>query len=359
MYFDGHVHDRGGKEAYKGEDEVHILRVAEIAGVDGILPMPNTNPPITTRELVEEKLERAAKANSKVFYGLHFGLTSDPAQLKEFVKVYNEIPEVVGGKLYMGHSVGDLAVTQIDKQRVVLRVLAGQSYKGVVTIHGGKESLLRPELWISNSPISHCRARPPEAELASYHDAIQLAIEEHFAGWIHFTHVSIPEAVAYIDSIKRNLIGTEHCSLKGVSCDVTPHHLWANSEMMNRSGGIELKVNPPLREEELQKQMPVRLKEGKIDFIATDNALHHYKEKTGQMLDAKGKPIFMSGLPGIHLWPRIAKRLRTEGFSEEQISRLTFDNAVRIFGLEKLVKKSDNKGDVNLHPYSYGEGFYL
>jgi len=353
MYFDMHVHDRGGKEAYK-ETEAHALEVAEKAGVDGILVMPNTNPPITTRKLAEEKLERADKSGSKVFYGIHFGITSNPNQLREFVMAHRELfPRIAGGKLYMGRSVGDLAVVDESEQRKVFLFLSGLGYKGVITIHGEKESLLKPELWNPQNPISHCWARPKEAELASYQDAVRFAVDAEFRGKLHFTHVSFPEAVRYIDAVKRNLAKTEFGGFQ-ISCDVTPHHLFACDEMMHHPDGITFKVNPPLRSLDDMNGLRECVRQGLIDCIATDHALHTLNEKTGIAKDRKGEPIYLSGLPGVEKWSKIYQKLKEMGLSSQEVEDLTFNNAVKIFGLEKYVKRTDNAGDLNLREYSYG-----
>jgi len=351
MYFDMHVHDRGGKEAYKGEDERHALVVAEKAGVDGIVVMPNTNPPVTTRELVEEKLARADEVGSKVFYGIYIGLTSDLKQIDEAIKVCRDLfPRVPGMKIYMGRSVGDLAVTTENEQRRVFGRLGYGNYKGVLIIHAEEESLLRQDLWDPRNPISHCRARPPEAELEAIKRAVLYAMESEFRGWLHITHVSTPEAVKYINSIKRNLLGTEHCAFRGISCDATPHHLFMYDKMMNLPGGIVLKVNPALRTREQQQGLLQCLKEGLIDCIATDSAPHSLQEKL--------QPPHLSGYPGLDKWPRIVKKLREGGLSQELIDNLTFNNPVKILGLGGCVKKSENPEDLNLNEYSYGNEFW-
>ena len=93
MYIDSHVHCRDGKQAYK-ETVRHALAVAENAGVDAIFDMPNTEPPIITREQVIERLKLADSFNSNVFYGLYVGLTSDISQIKEAVKIHREFFDV-------------------------------------------------------------------------------------------------------------------------------------------------------------------------------------------------------------------------------------------------------------------------
>lgn len=347
MYFDGHMHDRGGKKQSYKETEAHVLEVAEKAGVDGISVMPNTDPPLTTRKTIEEKLEQADRVKSKVFYGIHMGLTADPKQIREAVQVYGDLfPRVVGMKGYWGPSVGKLGISTGRDQKTTFITLARCDYRGTVTNHCSKKSLLRPDLWDYTNPITHVLANPPEAEFESARDIMQYAVDAEFAGWLHFTHISTPKTVDFINSIKRNLIGTGHSKLQGVSCDATPNSLFWYDEMMNKPNGITLKVDPPLRPKQMQEELLQQAKDGKIDFMATDHAPHALEEKFGEKA--------MSGIPGVDKWPKIARRLRQEGFELQQIEDLTFNNAVRIFGLEDHVTKTDNPGDINLQEYPYG-----
>lgn len=347
MYFDGHVHDRGGKKQSYKETEAHVLEVAEKAGVDGILVMPNTNPPLTTRKTIEEKLERADRVGSKVFYGIHMGLTADPKQIQHAVQVCEDLfPRVVGMKGYWGPSVGKLGISTGRDQKTTFITLARCDYRGVVTNHCSKKSLLRPDLWDYTNPITHGLANPPEAEFESVRDIMYRAINAEFAGWLHFTHISTPKTIEYLVKTKKYLIGTGQSRLRGISCDTTPNSLFWYDEMMNLPDGITLKVDPPLRTRQMQKEVLQQAKDGKTDFTATDHAPHELSEKFGQKA--------MSGIPGVDKWPKIARKLKQEGFSPQQIEDLTFNNPVRIFGLENLVIRTGNPGDINLQEYPYG-----
>lgn len=352
MYIDEHVHLRDDEQGYKETIE-HGLEVAKMASVDAVFDVVNTDNPVTTRERVIERLGLISNYNSGVFYGLYILMTNNPKQIEEAVETYNDffprdydVFGVVGMKMFAGESTGNTNLSELKYQRQVYEVLSKNGYEGVLAIHCGKKDLMKPELWNPKNPISHCYARPIEAKVQSMKDQVKFALETNFQGKTHFFHVSSPQEVDYINSVKYYLTNgaSEHANLK-ISCEVTPHHLFLFNRLMNQKDGLLLKVNPALRTKETASGLLEYLKENKINTIATDHAPHELKEKLGYP--------YLSGIPGLDLWPKVVRRLREEGFSEEQISDLTFNNQIKLFGLEGIIKKSDNSGDENLDEYSH------
>jgi len=317
---DPHVHCRDWTQSHK-ETIAHALSVAERTGLSGIFDMPNANPPITSRELVEKRLNDARKVNSSVFYGLYIGVTSSPSQIKEAVMTWREFfPKVVGLKMFAGHSVGNLGVIQEAEQRLVYQTLSDEGYRGVLAVHCEKESLLRPDLWNPQVPVSHSYARPPEAEIKSIEDQIKFAADCQFKGRLHIAHTSLPESVELVDNARRQ------GAIK-VSCGLTPHHCCIDYESIGETKeGLLYKVNPPLRDRCSAKRMLDLLREGKIDWIETDHAPHTLKEKLEEP--------YMSGFPGLPFYPRFVTFLRTQGFSDTQLRDLTHNNICNIFGFD-------------------------
>lgn len=315
---DPHVHCRDWTQSHK-ETIAHALSIAERAGLSGIFDMPNTDPAITSSELVKKRLEDARKCHSKVFYGLYIGLTSDKNQIKEAVDTWKEyFPHVVGLKMFAGKSVGNLAVINEDEQRNVYRSLVKYNYSGILAVHCEKESLMRPELFDSeNNPRTHSYARPPESEIESVKDQIKFAEEERYEGGLHICHVSVPESVDIINNTKN----------VSISCGVTPHHCMLSYELIPvRKQGLIYKVNPPLRCREHSEKMVSLLKSGKIDFIETDHAPHTLEDKLEKQ---------MSGFPGIPFYPSFIKQLHElYDFSEKQIQELTHKNIESIFNIK-------------------------
>ena len=316
---DPHVHCRDWTQSHK-ETIAHALSVAERIGLSGIFDMPNTSPPINSRELIDKRLADAYKTDSPVFYGIYAGLSSNPNQIKEVVETWRELfPKVIGLKMFAGHSVGNLGIIKKDEQRLVYQTLAEEGYTGVLAVHCEKESLLRPNLWNSLNPRSHSYARPNESEVESVRNQIEFATEYRFKGTLHIAHISVPESVRLVDMAR------QEDSIR-VSCGLTPHHCLLNYGLVPESkDGLVYKVNPPLRDDASQKGMLELLKQGKIDWIETDHAPHTLKEKLEEP--------FMSGFPGLPFYPHFIEYLRTNNFSEGQIRNLTHKNICSMFGI--------------------------
>ena len=324
---DPHVHCRGWAQSHK-ETRAHALSVAEKIGLSGIFDMPNTSPPVNSRELIEKRLEDADKVGSSVFYGIYAGLTSNPNQIREVVKAWREFfPRVVGLKMFAGHSVGNLGIIKEDEQNLVYQTLVKEGYSGVLAVHCEKESLLKKDLWNPKNPISHSYARPPESEVESIKDQIKFATESRFKGNLHIAHISVPESVGLVDRARQE-------EKIRITCGLTPHHCCLNYDLIPKSQeGLLYKVNPPIRAVDSSGGILSLLKQGKIDWIETDHAPHTLKEKTGKALDAEGNPQYMSGFPGLPFYPHFLDFLRTGGFSEEQIRNLTHKNICDTFNI--------------------------
>jgi len=342
MYIDPHVHCRDWKQARgkygKFKETVeHALRVAESVGVNAIFDMPNTNPPIISRNSVIERLSLAEKANSPVFYGLYMGLTADLLQTIEAIETYKEFQGVVGFKLFAGHSVGDLAIIEEEKQNLVYETLSDLNYEGMLVVHCEKESFMKPELWNPEDPKTHSYARPPEAEVESVKKQIGYAILNGFKGNLHIAHISVPEAVRIVKGAREMI---------NISCGTTPHHCLLNNNVMDSENGILYKMNPPLRDEESASQILQFLKDGSIDYLETDHAPHTLEENIED---------FMSGIPNLPFIPIILDELRKRGFTEERIKEITHTTISRLFGIELEEKElkigEDFSKDYAFNPY--------
>ncbi len=339
MYFDAHVHDRGGKQAYKGETPAHALEVARDSGVDGIIVMPNTDPALLNKDLIEERYKEAIGSGIKdVYYGIWMGLTKDSEQIKRAVQTAKELDYVVGFKLYAGHSTGNLGVVQPSEQFNVFETLVHEGYDGPLVVHCEKESRINESLFSADNPFTHTLARPSIAETESVSDIINFAYLTGFKGKLHITHVSTNEAVNYIAKAREEGMN--------ISCDVTPHHLFYSADKLAiDKGGLLFKMNPPLRESFESVGLLRRLFLGDIDFIATDHAPHSIDDK--QIKCA-------SGVPALAAWPLFAEYLEYLGFDKKRIEEVTFSKAVSRFGLpvdRKERSLKNHRGDYSYDPW--------
>lgn len=350
---DPHVHLRDWKQAHK-ETIAHALAVARHLGIGALFEMPNTDPPLTTREMVLRRIALADGARAAMgvddppFHGLYAGLTGDPEQVRGAAALREEFfPRVVGCKLYAGHSTGRMGVVTVAEQLQVWRTLAAAGYRGVVAVHAEREDLLRPDLRDATDPLTHSAARPPLAEIASVQAQIALAEATGFRGTLHICHVSTPEA---LEIIRRERSGLPFRLTAGV----TPHHLLLDTEYAAKAHppegrgvpaprGTGFTVNPPLREQTLRQRLWEMVLAGAADWIESDHAPHTWEEKIGGA----------AGLPGLPGFRRLAGEL-TKHLDAPALRQMTGRKVLETYGIDPdLVPRYPDSPDPPELPPAY------
>ena len=313
-----HEHCRDTDQKYKGT----IIETRVIAGKMGfqvICDMPNTNPPVTTKEALIERLEIAKESNfTNVKYMIWFGLTSDPEQIKEAVDLYRKYEEViVGFKIYAGKTTGTEGLLTREKQKIVYETLAELGYDGVVAVHCEEEEFIDSNKFDPAFPESHAIARPGISERYSINQQIELVIETGFKGYIHICHLSSYKSVKIITKAKADGMR--------ISCGITPQMLIFSTEQMgrmDRKDSMELKCNPPIRDEKNRVNMIAALYRGDIDLIETDHAPHSNKDK---------EEDYASGVKSLELMRILIVVLKMQCFSDERIKEVLRDRPLEIF----------------------------
>ena len=100
---DTQVHFREPGNAHK-EDLESGSRAAVLGGVTGVFEMPNTNPPTTTRQALEDKLARAA---NRMHCDYAFYVGASPGNVGALAEL-ERLPGVSGVKAFLGSSTGTL-----------------------------------------------------------------------------------------------------------------------------------------------------------------------------------------------------------------------------------------------------------
>lgn len=317
---DPHVHLRDWNQSEK-ETLSHGFELAWRAGIAGVFEMPNTDPPLTRREMILRRISDGDRARAAleipIFHGIYAGITPEPEQLAEIVAAHRELfPRVVGFKLFAGHSTGNMGVVTRDEQARVWQTLADLDYRGVVAVHAETEALLRPALWDPRRPITHGAARPVEAEIHSLRQQIELALDAGFRGSIHIVHVTTPAALDIISEQRETL----PFSIRG---GVTPHHALLEERVAERSAVPEWKVNPPLRSGRIRDGLRERVLSGAVDWIESDHAPHTWDDKQNGA----------SGLPGIPAFRLLRDRLQSH-LPEAEVRRLSGGAVLEAFGID-------------------------
>lgn len=270
---DMHVHLREPGR----EDEETIAsgaRAAAAGGFTTIACMPNTDPPIDNRAVVEYVLERAAAGpvNVKVVAAISAGLAGERLSDMGDLAAAGAV-----GFSDDGSSVMDSALMRqaLEYSKVFdLPVIShaediGLSKNGVM-----HEGAVATALGLPGIP-----AAAEEAMIAR-----DIILAETTGARLHITHVSTAGGVAMIREAKAK--GTR------VTADVTPHHLVLTDAKL-RGYDANYKINPPLRAESDRLALIEGLIDGAIDAVATDHAPHSSHEKEQEFENA---PFGTTGL---------------------------------------------------------------
>ncbi len=295
---DSHVHFREPGMTRKEDFGTGSLAALH-GGVTCVLEMPNTTPPTTTLSALREK-KKLASSKSIVDFGLFAGL-------RPGVDVPGLAKEAVGFKLYMASTTGELLIPDLDDVRVEIAAVARSGR--VLAVHAEDESLRRKE--VERDLEGHLRNRPNECEANAVRKIKNAAKECR----LHICHVSAKSSLQLITNDK------------GVTSEVTPHHL-----LLDTAGklGTLGKVNPPLRRRDDRQALFQALKNGTFDIIASDHAPHTMDEKQEDFDYAP------SGMPGVEtLVPLMLQLVRDRHLAIGDAMRRLCERPGEIFGLNK------------------------
>ena len=165
-----------------------------------------------------------------------------------------------------------------------------------------------PEILDKNKNESiHEKRRPKEAELSAIDFAIVMIEKYNLQGKI--CHCSTAEGIERIKNAKMRKIN--------VVAEVSPHHLYFDSNMITLASRDWMQMNPPLRTKDDKIYLIEALRNGTIDFLATDHAPHTKEEKL------KGT----SGTPQLDTYGSFTTWLIKEhNFTSQDIMRVCSNN---------------------------------
>ncbi|MBG1268240.1 dihydroorotase [Nostoc sp. WHI] len=240
-------------------------------GVTSFLEMPNTRPLTTTQQALDDKLERASH-KSLVNYGFFIGATAE------------NLPDLLlakptpGIKIFMGSMHGQLLV---DGETALSAIFA----KGdrLIAVHAEDQARInerRQEFANIHELAVHSQIQDDQAALLATQLALKLS--KKYQRRLHILHLST--------ALEADLLRQDKPSW--VTAEVTPQHLLLNTSAYEQIGTLA-QMNPPLRSPHDNEVLWQALRDGVIDFIATDHAPHTLEEKAQEYPDSP------SGMPGV------------------------------------------------------------
>ncbi len=207
----------------------------------------------------------------------------------------NPLTRQVPYKAFMGPSVGDLFFASQEQLEGVIARYRGKN----VSFHCEDPAILRE----SKGAATHALRRPARAEITATEFALYLIERYDLVGKL--CHYSTKGGLEKIAAAKARGVR--------VTAEVTPHHLFFDETMLTDENRLWLQMNPPLRGREDRLALIAALREGLVDYVATDHAPHTIEEKMEGV----------SGVPHLDTYGAFATWLMAEhGFSARDIARV-------------------------------------
>jgi dihydroorotase len=240
-------------------------------GVTSFLEMPNTRPLTISQSALDDKLQRAA-SKCLVNYGFFIGATGD--NLPDLLSA----SPTPGIKVFMGSMHGQLLVSQEE----VLEAIFARGNR-LIAVHAEDQARInqRKQEFAGIEDLAiHSQIQDNQAALLATQLALKLS--KKYQRRLHILHMSTAEEAELLRDDKPSW----------VTAEVTPQHLLLNTSAYATIGSLA-QMNPPLRSPHDNEVLWQALRDGIIDFIATDHAPHTLAEK------AQTYPNTPSGMPGV------------------------------------------------------------
>jgi dihydroorotase len=315
---DAHVHFRQPGYGHK-ETWTTGSKSAAAGGVTTVVDQPNTDPPTVDGEAFDEKLALASE-QSLVDFGINGGVTES-----WLPRILLRRPLFALGEVFLADSTGNMG---IDAELFGEALSAAADSDVTVTVHAEDASLFNDSARERDDADAWSAYRTADAEITAIERACRVADEQDTT--IHVAHTSTPE-------------GIDAAAEAGMTCEVTPHHLFLSRADLPELGTFG-RMNPPLRREGRRRKVFERVADGTVDMIATDHAPHTREEKDASIWDAP------SGVPGVETaLPLLLNEAREGTLSYERVRDLTARNPAAVFDIEdKGTIAEGNDADVVL-----------
>ena len=311
-WMDMHVHLREPGFEHK-ETIATGTRAAAAGGFTAVACMPNTEPPIHTRDVVEFVRERAGDTPVDVHPIACVSKERDGAELAELADL------AAGGAVAFSDD-----GAPVHHAGLMRRALEYSTMLDCPIINHMEVPALNPGGQMHEGDVS---ARIGLDGIPGLADDVMIARDVELAaftgGHVHVAHISTARGVELVRRAKARDLP--------VTAEVCPHHVALTDAAVERSGfDTHTKMHPPLRSAADVEALKAGLADGTIDALCTDHAPHAAYEKEVEFTAA---PFGITGLETA--WGLIGRELIEPGVLSvaEAVRALTVAPR-RILGLD-------------------------
>ena len=289
-WMDMHVHFR--EPGYEHKETIETgCRAAAAGGFTAVACMPNTSPPIHTRDVVEFVIERAAATPVDV----HPIACVSKGRKGETL---TEMGDLVDGGAVAFSDDG----SPVQHAGLMRRALEYSATLGKPIINHMEDLTLNGDGHMHEGAVATRLGVPGIPALA---EEVMIARDILLAGFtgghIHVAHISTAQGVELVRRAKAQGVR--------ITAEVCAHHLALTDEAVESTGfSADVKMHPPLRPAADVEALKEGLRDGSIDVLCTDHAPHAPFEKEVEFLAA---PFGIIGLETA--WGLIGRELVAPG----------------------------------------------
>ena len=330
-WMDMHVHLREPGYEHKETIETGCASAA-FGGFTEVACMPNTNPAIDSRDVVEFIKKEAEQLPVEVH---PIGCVSKEREGDSIAEM-GDMKE--GGAVAFSDD-GD-PVSNAQLMRVALEY--SSMLEMPIINHEEDLKLSRPGHMHEGKVSARLGLDGTPGIAEEVMIARDILLAEFTGGHIHVAHISTAKAVDLVRQAKADGIN--------VTTEVCPHHFdLTDEEIERRDFDTNVKMHPPLRTQEDVDAMIEGLADGTIDAICTDHAPHAIQEKEVEFIYAP------NGIIGLETaWPVSVRRLlQSEVLDLQTLLEKLVVNPRNILGLDN--PKIEEGADANLTLFNTDE----
>ena len=303
------------------EDVLTGCAAALAGGVSGVVCMPNTKPPIDSRETVDYIVSKAEPTGVSVY----------PAGCVT--------KGMLGKELYDHSSIGVRIISDdgrpVENAELLRQAMLESNKNGILIashcedlniINGGivNDGEVSAELGLKGMN------RASEDSITAREIAVAMSADAR----IHICHVSTVGSLDFIREAKARGVK--------VTCETCPHYFMYTDEKI-RSLDADYRMNPPLRTEADRAAVEKAVLDGTIDCIVTDHAPHAAEEKA----DFCKAPNGVVGLE-TSLAAMLTHFYHTGKLSLSRISEMMAEKPRKLLGLPVTKVEKGAKADLIL-----------
>lgn len=324
--FDMHVHFREPGQTDK-EDLVSGSNSAMNGGFTGVLCMPNTKPPMATKEVIENLKEKSIDFLVDVYYS---GCITEDREGKKLVSGINDLIKS-GIRAFTDDG------SPVNDEKIMIEILKVSAESGIPVLQHCEDHALMKNGVMNEGEVSKrlgIAGIPESSETSVIEKDVSCAFKIKDSRY-HVQHISCGGSVGIIAKGKKEN--------KFITAEVCPHHFVLTDEAIAKDG-TNAKMNPPLRTKEDIAKIKEGISKGIIEVICTDHAPHTEEEK------ARGMEKAPFGIIGLETCVGLSYKYLVEEvvISFEKMIEMMSANPRKILGLPEIKIAEGEKANLTI-----------